>query len=286
MNLDLAIRLGRTHNIYYDQFFNLLIEKTKGNKSVKVKFKEINSKEDDSGYCISDGRDFTVVIDPRLPYGDRLMIWLHEAAHIHAPWNEEEDHSENWGVEYAKLYCQYLELYDAFWYTEVWKPIKGWQHYEVSNLGRVRSLTRKIVARGGKTRTVRGKLCALVKSKTGGGSEYLQVTFSNVKTKSIKVHTLVAEAFLGPRPKGMYVCHGEAGNLCNNVANLSYATPSTNQRHRRRDGTAGRRVRDSLGNEYVNCNVASEVTGVPSGSISRVCRGELKTTHGLGWEYL
>lgn len=286
MNIDLAIRLGRTHNIYYDQFFDLLIEKTKRDKPVNVRFEEINSKDDDSGYCLYDGSEFTIVIDPRLPYGDRLMLWLHEAAHVHAPWGEKTEHSAKWGIEYAKLYRKFLTLYDSFWHTEVWKPVEGWKHYEVSNLGRVRSLTRKVGARGGKTRLIRGRLCNQAVSQTGGGSEYLQVTLSEGKAKTQRVHKLVAEAFLGQRPEGMYVCHGQAGNLCNHVANLSYETPSTNQKHRRRDGTAGKKVQDSLGNVYVNCNTASEATGIPSGSISRVCRGELKTTHGLGWDYV
>ena len=39
-------------------------------------------------------------------------------------------------------------------------------------------------------------------------------------------HALVAEAFIGPRPEGLYVLHGDGDKLNNHVGNLRYGTPS------------------------------------------------------------
>lgn len=55
-----------------------------------------------------------------------------------------------------------------------------------------------------------------------------------------KVHQLVAEAFLGPRPPGLEVCHGPLGSGCNLPSNLSYGTRAKNSADRLRDGTHGR----------------------------------------------
>lgn len=49
------------------------------------------------------------------------------------------------------------------------------------------------------------------------------------KPKQARVHQLVAEAFLGPQPKGLHTCHGVKGKLCNEATNLTYATPKQNQ---------------------------------------------------------
>jgi hypothetical protein len=52
-----------------------------------------------------------------------------------------------------------------------------------------------------------------------------------------KVHQLLAEAFLGPRPEGMEVCHGD-GNLMNcTLENLRYDTRGGNERDKRLHGT-------------------------------------------------
>jgi hypothetical protein len=290
MNLDLAIHLEGSPNSEYESFFRLLLSKFSKyvKHPVKVRLKQIDTNDDDSAYCVFDGSYFNIVIDPRLCFGARCQLLKHELAHCIAPWNTKEDHSSAWGAAYAKLYREYLELYDAFWHTEKWLAIPGFESsYEVSNFGHVKSLERLVKARGGKSRTLKEHILSPCVSSTGNGSAYLSCALSyKGKATPKKVHSLVALAFFGVKPDKHVVCHGRAGNLCNHVANLSYQTESTNQKHRRRDGTAGKKVRNSLGHEYVNCAVASEETGIPKGSISRVCRGELKTTRGLGWEYI
>ena len=130
---------------------------------------------------------------------------------------------------------------------ERWLPVVGWEGlYEVSDLGGVRSLPRLTVPPpcGGR-RCRRGGNVLRPALKSAG---YLCVTLcNNAVRQTTAVHTLVAEAFLGPRPDGYLVCHGPAGPLDNRLVNLSYGTRSKNcGADRYRDGTMTVGTRHSL----------------------------------------
>lgn len=116
---------------------------------------------------------------------------------------------------------------------EEWRPVVGHEgSYEVSSLGRVRSLDRTIVTKAGVRKRARGRLLALPINHARGG--YPQVTLS---TGTRTVHTLVAAAFIGPRPAGMETCHQNGNPADNRVDNLRYATPSDNNYDAVRHGT-------------------------------------------------
>lgn len=117
---------------------------------------------------------------------------------------------------------------------ECWWPVVGFEGlYDVSTLGRVRSLPRN---------TTRGGILRQVLSTKG----YPQVTLSrDGKTKTFRVHTLVAAAFLGSCPPGHQVLHGPLGQVVNAVVNLTYGTPEENQADRLRDGTSNRGERSA-----------------------------------------
>lgn len=110
--------------------------------------------------------------------------------------------------------------------TEVWKAILGYEeNYEVSSLGRVKSLSRVTVT--GKIKPER--LRTLSVNKRCGR---LQVTlYKYGKSRTWKVHSLVAHAFLGEQLKGMDVNHIDGNKLNNAVQNLEYCTRSENQLH-------------------------------------------------------
>lgn len=98
---------------------------------------------------------------------------------------------------------------------EVWKPVVGYEGlYEVSSLGQVRTLN----FRGtGKTRFIKQHL----------QGAYMRVNLWNTELfKQVPryVHTLVADAFLGPRPEGQDVCHGDNTPANNCLGNLRYDT--------------------------------------------------------------
>lgn len=52
------------------------------------------------------------------------------------------------------------------------------------------------------------------------------------KSREIKTHRLVLEAFVGPRPHGMVACHGWNGPLDNSLGNLRWGTPESNDKDR------------------------------------------------------
>lgn len=113
---------------------------------------------------------------------------------------------------------------------ERWLPAVGWEGlYEVSGLGRVRSLPRL------------GTYGKILKPQGGARHRrrYLTVGLTrDGKTSSVSVHVLVARAFLGPVPTGLEVCHGPGGSLDNRAANLSYGTHAKNAGpDKHRDGT-------------------------------------------------
>lgn len=121
--------------------------------------------------------------------------------------------------------------------TEQWRPVVGWEHqYEVSNQGRVRSLDRYIPAvnRDGSGRLNRVK--GIVLKGTPDRDGYMKVNLrnglGNVRTRM--VHTLVAEAWIGPRPLGNDVCHGPCGTHDNRLVNLRYDTRAANEADKRR----------------------------------------------------
>ena len=109
--------------------------------------------------------------------------------------------------------------------TEEWRAVVGYEgRYEVSSLGRVRSLDRTAKIRGGSFRTVKGRVLKPLNHTCG----YLAVGLGRRNQKLI--HILVAEAFLGRRPSGLDVRHLDGNPRNNRVSNLVYGSRSENMR--------------------------------------------------------
>lgn len=105
--------------------------------------------------------------------------------------------------------------------AEVWRPaLRGW--YEVSSLGRVRSVDR-MTADG---RCWRGKL---IKQCLDGGKYLMFCASINGKKSNPCTHVLVARAFLGPRPRGKEADHKDGNKFNNKASNLEYKTHKKNQ---------------------------------------------------------
>lgn len=51
------------------------------------------------------------------------------------------------------------------------------------------------------------------------------------------VHQLILETFVGPRPAGMFACHGPKGKIDDSISNLYWETPQHNTLDRYRDNT-------------------------------------------------
>jgi hypothetical protein len=117
---------------------------------------------------------------------------------------------------------------------EIWKPVPLYEgRYEVSNLGRVRSLD-TTCAFGNQKIKKAGKLLKLLPDKDG----YLTVTLSiNGNHKNAKVHTLVLETFVKARPKNKECRHRNGIPSDNRFKNLSWSSHSRNERDKILHGT-------------------------------------------------
>lgn len=117
--------------------------------------------------------------------------------------------------------------------SEQWRPVVGYEGlYEVSDHGRVRSLDRTIQHPLGMKR-LKGRLMRPSLNRMG----YPTVGLSRSGGLRLRrVHQLVAEAFIGPRPQGQMVRHYNDIKTDNHVSNLRYGTYSDNLYDRVRNG--------------------------------------------------
>lgn len=104
---------------------------------------------------------------------------------------------------------------------EIWKPACGYEgYYEVSSLGRIKSLPRNGTISSSK----------ILKEHLVNGYNCPMLQKNGVK-KFEKVHRLVAKAFI-PNPYNLPVVNHKDGNRSNNaVENLEWCTYSENSQH-------------------------------------------------------
>lgn len=140
---------------------------------------------------------------------------------------------------------------------EVWKEVPGYGgSYEVSDLGRVRSVDRLTTRSDGVTRLMRGRVLKDAKcSQSGHRSVSLMDEVGSAR--SFRVHTLVLMAFVGARPDGMEACHFDDDPSNNILTNLRWGTRSINTKDRVRNGThqMSNRTHCPHGHAYVAWNL-------------------------------
>jgi hypothetical protein len=109
--------------------------------------------------------------------------------------------------------------------VEHWAAIPGYEStYEVSNLGRVRSIPRAVV-QANSWGIFERKMPGVLLRPWIAPAGYPNV---NLHGKRHTVHELVALAFLGPRPDGLWIRHLDGDPSNNSPSNLAYGTPSEN----------------------------------------------------------
>jgi hypothetical protein len=131
---------------------------------------------------------------------------------------------------------------------ETWLPVVGFGEgfYEVSDLGRVRSLHhgRQRILRPGTSGTSRKK-----------GYPMLILYVDGLREKRF-VHKLVAEAFIGPCPEGEEIRHKDGNHQNPAASNLLYGTSHENHMDAVEHGTWfwSQRTQCSSGHEYTEAN--------------------------------
>lgn len=132
---------------------------------------------------------------------------------------------------------------------EIWKDIEGYEGlYQISNLGRVKSLKRYSKYKNSK-RFINEKIIKLQKSKNG----YLRVELckNNIKKKYL-IHRLVGYAFLNNYDNNLEINHKDGNKQNNNVENLEWITRSENERHAYKMGLAKNTEKQRIA--VSNCN--------------------------------
>lgn len=161
--------------------------------------------------------------------------------------------------------------------AERWVPVPGHEGiYEVSDLGRVRSVPRVATHRNGSSRRVDGKIRRLVPN-----GRYLKVQLSTAdgSRRTHWVHRLVLLAFVGDAP-GMNACHGNGDGRDNRLVNLRWDTPHENQMDKTRHGTNRQALKTHCPRRHplVAPNLASGVNG----RSCRACANERSNAHQAG----
>ena len=115
---------------------------------------------------------------------------------------------------------------------EIWKDVVGYEgFYQVSNLGRVRSCDRYVeqLSRRGNpaNRVIKGRILS---PRIARGYSMVTLHSAGLGDQRL-IHVLVAQAFIGDRPKDFDINHIDGNKANNRLSNLEYCTRSQNIRH-------------------------------------------------------
>lgn len=188
---------------------------------------------------------------------------------------------------------------------EIWRPVVGYEGlYDVSNLGRVRSL------KFGRVKIMKPK---------DNGNGYLRVSLrKDGKGKKLYVHRIVWEAFVGPIPDGYELDHLNTVRDDNRLENLRCVTRKENMKNPlsqkkcsesaklkfKNEETAKKyrsAIKNAIGKKVYQIDVETDdiikmwdctmdverELGIPNTTISACCLGvrHHKTAGGYKWKY-
>lgn len=167
--------------------------------------------------------------------------------------------------------------------AEIWKPIEGFENYQVSTSGRVKSLNYR-----------RTKQEQILKPRDNGHG-YLHVHLrKDGKNYWRYIHRLVAEAFL-PNPNNLpEINHKDENPYNNQIENICWTNHNGNINwgtHNERVAKANSKsvLQYSLDGtfikEWASTREVERQLGFNQGNIGKCCRGEYKTAYGFTWKY-
>jgi len=174
--------------------------------------------------------------------------------------------------------------------TEVWKPISGYEGlYEISNLGRVKSLERT-VKNGHGGRVVQETILKICKTNR----RYSGVGLSkNRELQNLNVHRLVAIAFVSNPENKPMVNHINGVRYDNRADNLEWTTAKENIQHAWSSGICNSdyckkkvmQIKDGkIIKVWESQHEISRCLNISQGNISACCIGKRKTASGFQWK--
>ncbi len=165
---------------------------------------------------------------------------------------------------------------------ETWRDVAGYEGaYEVSDLGRVRSLGRRTRCNTSGYRTWAPQDIKLVVRNATKRYLFFNARCTIRGNRSLSVHRVVAEAFLGPCPDGLQVDHIDGDKANNAVTNLRYVTGSANIRAahaagRNKSGITDADVRKIRAAHGITQRELAEHYGVDPSFISKLRTGHYR----------
>lgn len=187
--------------------------------------------------------------------------------------------------------------------NEEWQHIPKFNgYYSASTLGRIRSNHRVIIRNDNIKTTIKERIL----KQTSNGTGYLVVYLClNATTTTYLVHRAVADSFLENPLNKKTINHINGIKTDNRLANIERATQSENLKHAYRTGLREPPMKGAFGilngnskrvSQYsIRCGIllntfdcqhsAARHTGVDNSSISKSCRGVLKSAGGYIWKF-
>ena len=167
--------------------------------------------------------------------------------------------------------------------NEEWRDIPGYPNYQVSNIGRVKSIERN-VWNGRGYYTLSERIIKPSKDKYG----YINVCiYGEYKREKIQVHRLVAKAFLENPNNLPQVNHKDECKTNNNVENLEYCDARYNVNYGTRNERISKKVKCiETGKIYPSIIYVERNLGFDKGHICACCLGKRKTCGKFHWQYV
>lgn len=138
----------------------------------------------------------------------------------------------------------------------IWKDIKGYENYQISNIGIVKSLDRIIIDKNNRPMKYKGKI--LKPLKNGNGYFYVVLP----QKKYIYIHRLVATHFVDNPNNEKVIDHINNNKSDNNYTNLQWCSQQFNNR------------KSHLGNSYGSKNKGRKHTELELIKMSNSMKGK------------
>lgn len=176
---------------------------------------------------------------------------------------------------------------------EIWADIDGFEgQYQVSNHGRIKSCDRILPHKTHGTWHIKERLLKQVTTPYG----YMSASFhlGEGKMQTVRVHRMVAIAFI-PNPMNLpQVNHIDGNKQNNHVSNLEWVTEHENTDHAWSHGLCDNIVKCKqvpvinldTGERFESIASAERSFGKITGAIGHVLKGKAKHAYGYRWAYV